>query len=166
MEQQLISCAAEFRLLIGCHVAGPRGRVMVTLAQLTRQRKKQMRTTFGITASGGLVSKIQECTIPHELTAGIVVQLSKPFAAEFGEVPEGARGIVDHVSEDDGSVWIRMIGIYPALIYWDNFLVISPFECEDLVTSLRLPVDKKVPCAAILERWELASCIYFLLQLC
>ncbi|MFI4971108.1 MAG: hypothetical protein ACHP7H_00395 [Hyphomicrobiales bacterium] len=124
-----------------------------------------MRTTFNITASGGLVSKLRGLDVPHDATKGLIIELTEPFATDFGVVPAGAKGIVDHVDEEDGVVWIRMVGCYPALVYWDNLLALVPFECEDLVASIKLSVDKKVPCVSLMQRREIAPCICIILQL-
>lgn len=122
-----------------------------------------MRTTISITASGGLVSELKNRKLPHALSVGDVLELVNAFATEHGEVPAGAKGVVDHIDEADGVIWLRMVGTFPALMYWDNLLVLSPFDCEDLITSIKLSVDKQVASVSVRQLRRLAACIMALL---
>jgi hypothetical protein len=104
-----------------------------------------MRTTFNISSSLELVSAVRPKGQPHALTVGTKLVLVHPYETEYGQVPAGAKALVEMVDDYDGTVWLLMEGIEPALFHWDNRLVLSPFTCEDLVACIKLPVDKQVP---------------------
>jgi hypothetical protein len=104
-----------------------------------------MRTTFLVTPTRELVSAVRPKGAPHMLTVGTALYLSQPYATEYGVVPAGAKGFIEFLDQDDGTIWLLMEGIEPALFHWDNRLVLSPFTCEDLVACVKLPVDKRVP---------------------
>jgi hypothetical protein len=108
-----------------------------------------MRTTFVISANRELVSAVRPRMEPHALSVGTRIVLSQPYATDWGFVPKGAKGFVDHLHEADGTVEVLMEGIEPALFHWNNTLVLSPYTCEDLVACVKLPVDKKLPKAKV-----------------
>ena len=104
-----------------------------------------MRPTFVVTSNGELVSAINRKGDQHALRIGLRLDLAYPYRTEYGIVPAGARGVVMKVDEEDGTTWILMEGMEPALFHWDNLLVISPFETDDLVACIRLSIDKRLP---------------------
>lgn len=108
-----------------------------------------MRTTFLITPSRELVSAIRTKGEVHALTVGTKVVFVRPFATDNGIVPAGTKGIVEFVAEEDGTTWVLIEGIEPALFHWDNRVVLAPFSCEELVSCLKLPVDKPMSVAPL-----------------
>jgi hypothetical protein len=117
-----------------------------------------MRATFKITANHELVSAVRSKGEPHTLTVGMRVWLVSPYETEHGTIPAGCKGFVEHVDEYDGTTWVLMEGMEPALFHWDNRLVLSPYTCEDLVACIRLPVDKRVPVSHQLTYRSAALC--------
>lgn len=104
-----------------------------------------MRPTFLVTTNGELVSAIRKKGERHALRVGLRLELVYPFKTEHGTVAAGARGVVQSVDEEDGTTWLLMEGIEPALLYWDNMLVITPYDTEDLTACIRLAIDKRLP---------------------
>lgn len=92
-----------------------------------------MRTTFALDDDNHAQSSIRSKGLPHDIKIGTPVILTGPYRTAQGEVPEGAKGFVSFVDEDMGAIWILMEGQEPALIYWDNTLVLVPFDTEDLL---------------------------------
>lgn len=80
------------------------------------------------------------CLIPKDtlgaLTTGLEIKLTKSYSTEFGEIPLGTKGFVDYVHEDTGLVEVLMEGIWPALMHWQNKLVLVPFDTDDLADCL------------------------------
>jgi hypothetical protein len=76
---------------------------------------------------------------------GIKLVFVRPFVTDYGVVPAGTKGIVEFVAEEDGTTWVLIEGIEPALFHWDNRVVLAPFSCEELLACLKLPVDKPMP---------------------
>jgi hypothetical protein len=103
-----------------------------------------MRPTFVILSNGELVSAIRKKGEQHALRIGLRLELAYSYETDYGTVPAGARGVVKAVDEDDGTTWILMEGIEPALFHWDNMLVISPHQTEELLTCIRLSIDKRL----------------------
>ena len=97
-----------------------------------------MRATFKLNTSRGLVSAIRSKGEPHTLKVGVGIVLTKPFLAQHGLIPAGSKGWIESVAADDGTLWIFMEGSIPALAYWDNRLVLSPFETEDLAACIEV----------------------------
>jgi hypothetical protein len=64
------------------------------------------------------------------------VALTGPYKTGVGELPAGAKGFVSFIDADLGTVWILMEGIEPALVHWDNMLVVVPYDTEDLLAVL------------------------------
>jgi hypothetical protein len=104
-----------------------------------------MRPTFQVQTDGQLFSAIRKKGEQHALRTGLRVELVQSYATEYGIVPAGARGVIASVADEDGTTWILMEGFpWPALYHWDNMLVISPHQTEDLVACLRLTIDKRL----------------------
>jgi hypothetical protein len=101
-----------------------------------------MRTTFVLTETKSLQSAIRPRVEPHAISAGTKVVLTAPFETPYGAVPAGAKGFVESVDAEDGTLWVLMEGMEPALVRWDNMLVLSPFTCEELAVCTRLSTDK------------------------
>lgn len=59
-----------------------------------------------------------------------------PYATELGVLPVGAKGFVKYIRETTGEVGILMEGMEPALIHWDNLIIIMPYDTEDLLAVL------------------------------
>lgn len=97
-----------------------------------------MRNTFTLNDENHLQSAIRRRKEPHVLTVGSKLVLSKGYRTPHGLVPEGAVGFVEHVDGESGAVWILMEGIEPALLYWDNTLIIVPYDTEDLLACLEV----------------------------
>jgi hypothetical protein len=104
-----------------------------------------MRPTFIVLSNGELVSAIRKKGEQHALRVGLRLELAYPYETDYGIVPAGARGLIKAVDEEDGTVWILMEGMEPALFHWDNMLVISPHQTDDLVACIRLSIDKRLP---------------------
>lgn len=109
-----------------------------------------MRTTFRKTADGELVSAIRSRGEAHDLTVGMPVLFTRPYATQYGVIPSGAKGFIDYV-DDSGLVEVLMEGIEPALVHWNNTLVLVPFTCEDLSVCLRLPQRTNAPVTLSIE---------------
>lgn len=103
-----------------------------------------MRSTFSVLSNGELVSTIRKKGEQQALRVGLRLGLAHPFETEYGIVPAGARGVIQAVDEEDGTTWIMMEGMEPALFHWDNLLVISPHTTEELVACIRLSIDKRL----------------------
>lgn len=126
-----------------------------------------MRATFKLNNTRGLVSAIRSKGEPHTLKVGDVLVMTRPFLAQHGLIPAGAKGWVESVAADDGTLWILMEGAIPALTYWDNMLVLSPFETDDLAACMavrKLPVmpahtKKRMAMAAALAAAMFVGCV-------
>ncbi|MGY3589385.1 hypothetical protein [Bradyrhizobium sp. USDA 4350] len=99
-----------------------------------------MRTTFALDLNMRPVSVNAPKTQPHIFAVGDVLYLTASFATEYGIVPEGTKLFVNHVADDDGTTWLLAEGMEPALIHWDNMLVIAPYDTEDLLLCLRAAI--------------------------
>lgn len=67
-----------------------------------------------------------------------------PYTTELGVLPAGSKGFVNYIRETTGEVGILMEGMEPALVHWDNMLIIMPYDTEDLVEVLEF---KRIPYA-------------------
>jgi hypothetical protein len=95
-----------------------------------------MRTTFNIDNNNHAQSDIASKQSPHAITVGTPVTTTAPYETEVGVLPMGAKGFVKYIDETTGEVGILMEGLEPALLHWDNMLVIMPFDTEDLLAVL------------------------------
>lgn len=102
-----------------------------------------MRTTF-VLNNNHAQSDIRPKALPHAIAVGTPVLLTAPYKTPLGVVPKGAKGFVSFIDDDLGAVWILMEGQEPALIHWDNTLVVLPFDTEDLLAVLEF---KRAPSA-------------------
>jgi hypothetical protein len=103
-----------------------------------------MRTTFILDDNNHAQSDERAKGLPHQIEVGMPVAFTGPYKTSAGEVPVGAKGFVSFIDEDLGAVWILMEGIEPALVHWDNMLVLMPYNTEDLLAVLEF---KKAPSA-------------------
>ncbi|MHC2284405.1 hypothetical protein [Bradyrhizobium barranii] len=103
-----------------------------------------MRTTFVIDAYNRAQSDIQEIDQPHRIAVGTPVVTAAPYTTELGVLPAGSKGFVNYIRETTGEVGILMEGMEPALVHWDNMLIIMPYDTEDLVEVLEF---KRIPYA-------------------
>jgi hypothetical protein len=95
-----------------------------------------MRPTFELDISGQPSSIIGQIHVPHAITKGMRFELTKDYWTPYGLVNAGAKGFVEMVDEDEGTVWVLMEGMEPALIHWDNRMVLSPFNTDDTLDGL------------------------------
>jgi hypothetical protein len=112
------------------------------------------RCTFVVMTNGELVSAIGVRGEAHALRAGLRLEMAYAYETDYGTVNEAARFCVAKIAEDDGTAWLMAEGIEPALYHWDNMLVISPFDTEDLLACLRLSIDKMVPVEQLVPEKE------------
>jgi hypothetical protein len=96
-----------------------------------------MRTTFIIDDNNHAQSDIRSKQAPHTIAVGTPVVTSAPYETERGILPAGAKGFVIYVDETSGELGILMEGLEPALVHWDNTLIIVPYDTEDLLAVLR-----------------------------
>jgi hypothetical protein len=101
-----------------------------------------MRTTFVIDDKNHAQSDIASKLLPHAIAVGTPVVVTASYVTERGILPAGAKGFVIYISETTGEVGILMEGMEPALIHWDNMLIIMPFDTEDLLAVLEF---KRIP---------------------
>lgn len=71
----------------------------------------------------------------------------KCYTTPLGVVAAGAKGFVKIVDETDGSLEILMEGLEPALVLWNNTLVLMPYDTEDLLDAIEF---KRAP--AVISR--------------
>lgn len=79
----------------------------------------------------------------------------REYVAPGGVVAGGTRGTVEHVDEREGTVWVLMNDAQEALKYWDNRVVLSPFETEDLIECLAFTG----PCYITWRRMAIAASV-------
>lgn len=95
-----------------------------------------MRPTFLLnehhTPVSALVNRDQE----GALSVGINIELVKDYHNEYGRIPAGTKGFVDYVDRESGQANVHMEGSAPALIQWENTLVLFPFTTDDLTACL------------------------------
>lgn len=70
------------------------------------------------------------------IAVGTPVVTTAPYTTELGVLPAGSKGFVSYVRDDTGETGILMEGMAPALVHWDNMLIIMPYGTEDLVDVL------------------------------
>jgi hypothetical protein len=95
-----------------------------------------MRVTFTLDNNNHAQSELRSKMAPHTITVGTPVLVTCPYQTERGVLHAGAKGFVMYVDETTGEVGILMEGIEPALVHWDNMLVIMPYDTEDLLACL------------------------------
>jgi hypothetical protein len=95
-----------------------------------------MRTTFTLDAENHAQSDVHSKQTPHSITVGTPVVTTAPYATECGILPKGAKGFVIYIRETTGEVGILMEGLEPALLHWENWLTIMPYDTEDLLAVL------------------------------
>lgn len=95
-----------------------------------------MRTTFVVDDNNHAQSDIRAKGQPHTIAVGTPVVTVLPYATELGVLPVGAKGFVKYIRETTGEVGILMEGMEPALIHWDNLIIIMPYDTEDLLAVL------------------------------
>lgn len=104
-----------------------------------------MRTTFIIDDNNHAQSDIRSKQLPHTIAVGTPVVVIEPYVTERGVLPAGAKGFVIYIDETTGAVGILMEGLEPALLHWDNTLIIMPYDTEDLLAVLAF---KRIPGAS------------------
>ena len=120
-----------------------------------------MRPTFVLNADGHAVSALRPRECAHTIKPGAPVTFIQPYATPSGTVAAGSRGTVEYVDEREGTVWVRVDYASEALKHWDDMVVLSPFETEDLAECLtfsrqplltwrRVAIAASVPAAFIL----------------
>lgn len=65
------------------------------------------------------------------------VELVREFETPHGIIPAGAKGFVDYVDPENGTVEILMEGIEPALVHWGNIIILVPFQTDELAECIR-----------------------------
>jgi hypothetical protein len=96
-----------------------------------------MRTTFIVDDNNRAQSDIRSKGVPHTIAVGTPVVTAAPYETERGTLAAGAKGFVKYIDETSGEVGILMEGLEPALVHWDNTLIIVPYDTEDLLAVLR-----------------------------
>jgi hypothetical protein len=105
-----------------------------------------MRTAILVTAVHTLVSALipagSEPT--NELCEGMTIALARDFENEHGRIPKGSRGYVVQRDRVLGAYWCFMEGMEPALMRWDNMLVLWAYENDDLISALQTVGDEPI----------------------
>jgi hypothetical protein len=97
-----------------------------------------MRTAILVTAMHTLVSAL----IPagsdptNELRLGTPLALERDYENEHGTIPAGTRGCVVSHDRALGCYWCKMEGCAPALVRWDNLIVLWAFESVELLDAV------------------------------
>lgn len=97
-----------------------------------------MRTAILVTAMHTLISAL----IPagsdptNELRPGTQLSLERDYENEHGTIPAGTRGRVVSHDRALGCYWCRMEGSAPALVRWDNLLVLWAYESDELMGAV------------------------------
>lgn len=95
-----------------------------------------MRTTFNLDNNNHAQSAIAPKKLAHTIKVGTPVTTTAPYQTERGTLPAGARGFVKYIDEDRGELGILMEGMEPALIHWDNMIVLVPYDTDDMLAVL------------------------------
>jgi hypothetical protein len=95
-----------------------------------------MRPAIILNAQNKAVSVLVSWFEISALSVGTKVELVKDFETPYGKISAGTKGFVDYVDPETGTIWLLMEGIEPALIHWDNMLVLMPFDTEDILDCL------------------------------
>lgn len=103
-----------------------------------------MRATFVLDHNNHAQSAIRPKGAPHTIAVGTPVVLSGPYRTPYGTVRAGAQGFVSDIEETSGAHWILMEGWEPALVPWDNKLLLMPYDTEDLLALIEF---KRAPSA-------------------
>lgn len=106
-----------------------------------------MRATFILADDKHIQSAIRRRGEPHALSVGWWVILATDYRTPYGWITAGAKGFVDFVDERDGTLWILIEGMEPALLHWENKLVLVPFDTEDLLDVLEFYPQSAQACA-------------------
>jgi hypothetical protein len=101
-----------------------------------------MRITFQLDENGQAQSAIRSKQLPHDIKVGDPVITTAPYETEKGLLPEGAKGFVKYIDETTGEWGVLMEGLEPALVHWDNMLVLVPYDTDDLLAVLSFPRAK------------------------
>lgn len=96
-----------------------------------------MRTTFLIDLDCQPVSANAPKDHPHAFKVSDMILVVAPYRNGYGDIPAGTKLFVSRVDDDDGTMWLLAEGDVPALFHWDNMIVASPYDCEDLLPCLR-----------------------------
>lgn len=91
-----------------------------------------MRAAFILTPDFRLVSSLVPKLTGDVFTVGSVALMVKSFDTPYGRITAGTKGFVDFIDQETGAVWILMEGMEPALVMWNNRLVLMPFDTDDL----------------------------------
>ena len=70
------------------------------------------------------------------LTVGTEVKLTCDFETDYGVIPYGTKGFVEFAEPTSGIVTLLMEGLEPALLHWQNRLMLVPFDTDDLAVCL------------------------------
>jgi hypothetical protein len=117
-----------------------------------------MRTTFIIDDNNHAQSDIRSKQAPHTIAVGTPVVTSAPYETERGILPAGAKGFVIYVDETSGELGILMEGLEPALVHWDNKLVLMPYDTEDLLAVLEFKKARGALWRRANTYWRIAAC--------
>src|SRR4051794_38361068 len=94
------------------------------VAQLLK-RLLPMRTAILVTTMHTLVSALVPVgAVVAELCIGMPLALERDYENEHGTIPKGTRGRVVSVDHELGCYWCLMDGTAPALVRWDNKIVL------------------------------------------
>jgi hypothetical protein len=124
-----------------------------------------MRATFIVNEDNHAQSDIRPKGAPHVIAVGTPVALSAAYRTPYGIVPKGAKGFVSAVDEDNGSVWILMEGLEPALALWDNMLLLMPYDTEELLAVVEFKRAPPVLWRRLGDYLRLAAATFFVLSL-
>ena len=113
-----------------------------------------MRPTFVLNDDYHAVSALRPREAAHAIKPAAAVTFGRAYAAPGGVVPKGSRGTVEYVDEREGTVWIRVAGAPEALKTWDNMVVLSPFETDELAECLVF-----APASLTWRRVAIAACV-------
>lgn len=103
-----------------------------------------MKPAFLLDENGGLISALVPANSPQVIKNGMHVKLSAPLDLQpYGVVSAGAKGWVETVNADDGTVEVLMEGLEPALHEWRNILVLRPFQTDDAIMDITVSRYKR-----------------------
>jgi hypothetical protein len=95
-----------------------------------------MKPTFTLDSNSRAQSDVKSKVLAHDITVGTPVITTAPYVTERGVLPTASKGFVKYIDETTSEVGILMEGMEPALVHWDNMLVLVPYDTEDLLAVL------------------------------
>lgn len=103
-----------------------------------------MRRVLRIADDGMLYSDLRSDLEPLAVQIGMCVTFTRAVElAPYGIIEKGCKCWVSWVDATTGQTEITAEGCEPALHWWDNRIMLMPYDTDDLASALRIVVHKR-----------------------